>query len=147
MQIGPQVDDREAYLDAVLLNIYSGPGTGNVWIDDLDVAGYVAVATRTARPSQSAAVAASVQSPSRGRCAPIRLPPAPPPTPVMFAPRHTVKLDRSLLLVDDRPMLPRVIQHRGEPLEVLKKIGFNAVWLQRLPAPKCSKRPIAWVYG
>jgi hypothetical protein len=39
-------------------------------------------------------------------------------------------------LVDDRPMLPRIIQHRGEPLDVLKKTGFNAVWLQRLPAPE-----------
>ena len=32
-------------------------------------------------------------------------------------------------------MFPRVIQHRGEPLDVLKKMGFNAVWLQRLPTP------------
>ena len=52
------------------------------------------------------------------------------------APRRTVKLVGSVLLVDGRPMFPRVIQHRGEPLAVLKKIGFNAVWLQRLPAPE-----------
>ena len=67
---------------------------------------------------------------------PIRLPPLPPTTPTDAAPPHTVKLDSSLLLVDDRPWFPRVIQHRGEPLAVLKKIGFNAVWLPRLPAPE-----------
>ena len=30
-------------------------------------------------------------------------------------------------------MLPRIVQHRGEPLEALKRLGFNAVWLERLP--------------
>ena len=52
------------------------------------------------------------------------------------APRRSVKLVGSVLLVDGRPMFPRAIQHRGEPLAVLKKLGFNAVWLQRLPAPE-----------
>ena len=51
-------------------------------------------------------------------------------------PRHAVKLAESILTVDGRPMLPRVVQHCGEPLEVLKKIGFNAVWLRRLPSPE-----------
>ena len=51
-------------------------------------------------------------------------------------PKHTVRLSGSVLLVDGRPMFPRIIQHRGEPLAVLKKIGFNAVWLQRLPGPE-----------
>jgi len=129
LQLGPRVDDREAYLDAVLLNVYSGPGTSNVWIDDLEVAGHVAA-------QNGAVVAASAQTPLEAPLAPIRLPPVQPTIPVASAPPHTVKLDRSLLLVDGRPMLPRVIRHRGEPLEKLKKIGFNAVWLQRLPAPE-----------
>ena len=42
-QLGPNVDPREAYLDAVLLNVYSGSGTSDVWIDDLDVAGHVSL--------------------------------------------------------------------------------------------------------
>ena len=52
------------------------------------------------------------------------------------APRRSVKLVGSVLLVDGRPMFPRVIQHRGEPLGMLKKLGFNTVWLQRLPTPE-----------
>ena len=45
-----------------------------------------------------------------------------------------MKLAGSILLVDGRPMFPRVIQHRGEPLRLLKQLGFNAVWLPRPPA-------------
>ena len=65
MQLGPQVDDREAYLDAVLLNVYGGPGATNVWIDDLEVAGHVprsagsrAAAAEQLRPAGHGAVAA-----------------------------------------------------------------------------------------
>ena len=42
VQLGPQVDGREAYLDAVLLNVSGGPGVTNVWIDQVEVAGYAA---------------------------------------------------------------------------------------------------------
>ena len=48
-QLGPNVDGREAYVDAVLLNVYGGPGVTNVWIDDLDIAGYVSVSARHKR--------------------------------------------------------------------------------------------------
>ena len=40
-QVGPNLDGREAYVDAVLLKISGGQGVSNVWIDDLDIAGYV----------------------------------------------------------------------------------------------------------
>ena len=137
VQLGPQVDDREAYLDAVLLNVYTGPGVSNVWIDDLEVAGHVASPCAPPSAAQNnAVVAASGQSAVEGPLTPIRLPPIPPTDSTASAPPHTVRLHKSSLLVDDRPMYPRVIRHRGEPLEVLRKIGFNAVWLQRLPAPE-----------
>ncbi len=41
MQIGPNVDGREAFVDRVRINVYGGPGETNVWIDDLDIAGHV----------------------------------------------------------------------------------------------------------
>ena len=143
MQFGPQVDDREAYVDAVLLNVYGGPGVTNVWIDDLEVAGPRRLG---ARPAQSQPVCAAA---TRHRGAvplvPVRLPPVGRPAQRRICAnagrdrprRHArVRLDRSVLTVNDRPMFPRVIQHRGEPLATLKKLGFNAVWLQRLPAPE-----------
>ena len=51
-------------------------------------------------------------------------------------PRRVAKLVGSELRVNDRPTFPRVIQHRGESLSLLKQLGFNIVWLQRLPAPE-----------
>jgi hypothetical protein len=134
MQLGPQVDDREAFVDVLLLNVYGGPGTTSVRIDDLELVGYVA-----SQPGQSSAApdgtssAPLTSNAAVGRLVPVRLPPVDDAGP---APRHVVKLVGSVLLVDGRPMFPRIIQHRGEPLDVLKKTGFNAVWLQRLPAPE-----------
>ena len=41
-QLAMNVDDHEAYVSRVLLNIYGGPGVTNVWTDDLEVVGHVA---------------------------------------------------------------------------------------------------------
>jgi len=129
MQLGPQVDDREAYLDAVLLNVYGGPGTTNVWIDDLEIAGHATGENKSgARPADPAAWA------SRGI---VRLPSA--DGKKSSSAPHTVKLVGGVLLVDDRPMFPRAIQHSGEPLAVLKNLGFNAVWLRHLPTPELTE--------
>jgi hypothetical protein len=208
-QFGPQVDGREAYLDAVLLNVQGGAETINLWIDDLEVAGHAATAVMVMTPSKatpSDAISAEMDGPALsapirasealpgepaspaasggswmpkttpspasevGPLVPVRLPPihsagaaspagkvrSLPPTssavsatstsvpasgitvpPVAAAaPRRSVQLVGSVLLVDDRPMFPRAIQHCGEPLTVLKKMGFNAVWLRRAPAPE-----------
>ena len=129
MQLGPQVDDREAYLDAVLLNVYGGPGKTNVWIDDLEVAGHATVAKNKSelRPEEAAWA-------SRGI---VRLPSADAKS--SSGPRHSAKLVGGVLLVDDRPMFPRVIQHSGEPLATLKTLGFNTVWLRQLPTPELAE--------
>ena len=172
MQLGPQVDGREAYVDAVLLNVYGGPGTTNVWIDDLVVAGHVALGTGPSQENGSSPAATVPGAPEvtatsgTAPLAVVRLPAvqpadqASPPsrgqptwlhdasasgnirgtipsTPASdVAPRRVVKMAGSELRVNDRPTFPRVIQHRGEPLAFLKQTGFNAVWLQRLPAPE-----------
>ena len=174
MQHGPQVDDREAYLDALLLNVYGGPGVINVWIDDIEVAGHVAAAQPESngpllapqRPVASGIPKAAAEASEVGPLVPVRLPPVqdpqirpsragtatssvpeaatsanPPATgrsasPETVAPRRVVKLEESILQVDGRPIFPRAIQHRGEPLAVLKRLGFNTVWLQRLPTPE-----------
>lgn len=154
VQYGPQVDGREAYVDAVLLNVYGGPGVTSVWIDDLDVAGHVAAEPALSREGEPANPPTAI-APRDGTVAsplvPVRLPPVQPPAArqaadpsgqgmspvaVQAGRRHTVKLVGSELRIDNRPMFPRAVQHRGEPLAVLKNLGFNTVWLQRLPAPE-----------
>ena len=52
--------------------------------------------------------------------------------PVPEVPR--VRMQGSLLLVDDRHMLPRAIEYQGEPLPFLKELGFNTVWLPNPPS-------------
>lgn len=42
-QIGVDIDEREAYIDQILLNIYGGAGLTDVLIDDLEVVGLLAV--------------------------------------------------------------------------------------------------------
>jgi hypothetical protein len=131
-QIGPQVDDTEAYVDAVLLNVYGMPGATNVWIDDLEIAGYVTM--QRIPPTEAARQPVAMLPISSRQSLPmVSLPLV---QPVIAAPRHVVRLEEAVLQIDGRPMLPRAIQYRGEPLELLKKIGFNAVWMQRMPTPE-----------
>ncbi len=172
MELGPQVDDREAYVEAVLLNVYSGPAVTNLWIDDLEVEGHASTSVGGASASHSSPPGST--TPSAGPLVPVRLPPVDaeartvrPLPPVgngygvrgdvnsswaargndplrgpraadarLSPPRRNVRLVGSVLMVDGRPMFPRIIQHRGEPLAFLKQLGFNAIWLQRLPAPE-----------
>jgi hypothetical protein len=115
-QFGSDIDPREAFVDLVVLNAYSAPGAIEVWIDDLEIDGYIdlgdtsgpQVARRTASgpgaaPEAEAAAAANVQG--------------------------------SLLMIRSRPQMPRAIQHRGEPLEWLRSLGFNTVKLSASPSP------------
>jgi len=127
MQLGPQVDDREAYLDAIVLNIYGGQGVTNVWIDDLDIAGYVNL---TGAPAPQ-----MVAPQSRiGNLSPNNPPAASGfSAPAGAAKRFDIRLSLSVLKIDDRPFFARAIEHQGEPLALLRQLGFNAVWLKQLP--------------
>jgi len=129
-QLGPNVDPREAYVDQVLLNLYGGPGVTNVSIDDLEVAGYVAVDSAAPAPTRPATMA----SLPRADGSPSAVPAAAAPGVVGQSPRAAVHLSGSILMVEGRPTLVRAIQHQGEPLSVLRKLGFNAVWLPQLPS-------------
>ena len=131
-EYGPSVDPREAYVEQILLNVYGGPGVTNVWIDDLDIAGW-ATLPNTPDPAAPAAPGAGAWAspPSAPQAAAL----APESPASLEAPAvRRVRLNGSVLLVDDHPTLPRVIQHQGEPLELLRKLGFNAVWLAQHPS-------------
>jgi len=119
-QMGPGVDGREAYVDRVLLNVYGGPGTTTVWIDDLDIAGYVAAPPQTDTAALPTGPTAAV-----GPSAPVL------PDTVGISQRRRVELLGSVLTVEGRPMFPRAIRHQGEPLAFLAQLGFNAVWLDQ----------------
>jgi len=117
-ELGPQIEPGGAYLDRVLLNVYSGPGTTTVWIDDLDIGGYVEASHA---PGPTPLAKGSVPRPGWA------------PLGDNGSPGPRVRLVGSTLQVDGRPFFPRIIQHRGEPFSMLQQLGFNAVWLERPP--------------
>ena len=117
LEAGPEIDTREAYIDEILLNIYGGPGVTNVWIDDLDIAGYVA-----SGPIQAGTTAPIGRSVS---------------TPV--APPSKVRMVGSTLTVNNHAMFPRIVQHQGEPLSLIQSLGFNGIWLPTPPSPDLSE--------
>lgn len=130
-QIQTEVDVREAYVDHVLLNVYSGPGTTNVWIDDLAISGCVEPAGGAPR----AALGEPSFSPEAGLARPASLGSG--PSAVARGSEAggdgRVKLVGSVLLADGRPVFPRAVEHQGEPLSLVRQLGFNAIWLACQP--------------
>ncbi|REK11893.1 MAG: hypothetical protein DWQ37_12785 [Planctomycetota bacterium] len=117
-QFGPQVDPREAYIDLVLLNVYGGPGTTNLWVDDLEITGGVSPGSVSASNVAFASQATDPVSSSS------------PPASVM----PEVEL-RGRLSVGGEPFFPRIIEHRGESLAHLQSLGFNCVYTSAPPTP------------
>ncbi len=119
-RLGRDVDTREAYLDRVLLNIYAGEGRTEVWIDDLEISG--AVTTGDVQP------VAYLDHPTN-------LPNGGEP-PESAAGR--VRMRGPVMLVDNRPFLPRMIEYQGESLRFLKERGFNTLRLATPPTPQIA---------
>lgn len=123
-----EVDVREAYMDRLFLNVYGGAGLTQVWIDDLEIAGFV---------GQRAATPETASTAGRGE---IRTAPGgfgPPNGMGGKRPaRPKVELSGSVLLLDGRPFFPRMIEYRGESLQFLQALGFNTVRMAGPPTPE-----------
>jgi hypothetical protein len=119
-QFGSGLDPREAYIDLIVLNAYSGPGGIDLSIDDLEIAGYVNLDETSGAQAARRPTAAD---PRGGQSA---TQPATPPA--------GATVQGSLLLVRERPLMIRAIQHRGEPLEWLRSLGFNTIKLSSSPS-------------
>ncbi len=119
---GVTIDQREAYVDRVLLNVCGGPGTTDVWIDDLDISGFVGPQPGTADLQATQARLAEEAVARRDRTA------AEQPA------RRRVEMAGPVLVADQHPMFPRMVQYQGESLAFLKRLGFNAIWFGELPS-------------
>jgi hypothetical protein len=115
------LDAREAYIEALVLNVYGGEGRTELWIDDAQITGVHSLASTatTARPEPA----------EEGVAAGDRRPAAP----------RQARLEGTTLVVDGRPFFLRMIEHQGEPLSFLAQLGFNAVHLDRLPSPEVCR--------
>ncbi|MFT7631620.1 MAG: hypothetical protein ACI87E_002658 [Mariniblastus sp.] len=116
-KFGPQVDGREAYLDKVVLNLYTGPGEINVQIDDLKLNGIVA-ADAVAQRTESGR---NVIKDNNTRSASF--------TQDEGKHQSLVVREGTVLLVKKKPFFPRIIQHNGEPFDYLVALGFNTIEL------------------
>jgi hypothetical protein len=122
-QFGSHVDAREAYLDLLVLNAYGGIGETNLWVDDLEVAGYVS--TSVDAPQAGADVREQIRSVSLSAAEQEELPSGLADSPV--------RLQGSVLVAEGRPLLVRMIEHNGESFEWLKTLGFNTIKLHAPP--------------
>ena len=105
-----------AYVDAVVINAYSGAGTTALRIDELSVDGMVSPGAKAASPSGTGpADRDSRQRTSRA------------------GERGTfVGPQRKLAFPPDR--VTRILQHNGEPLSWVRSLGFDGVSCCRQPA-------------
>ncbi len=96
--LGPSIDLQDAFIDGVVLSVYSDPGTIKLKVDDLQVDGMVAPTSVAVRESISLD---GMRDPS------------------------TMSVQEQLRSLQET--VPRWILHQGESLDYLKSLGFNAI--------------------
>jgi hypothetical protein len=118
---GAALDIDKAYVDLIVLNLYTGPGACDVWIDDLRMGG--AVTAETASPD--AAATGSIEDAYAVRLVAQQ----------EGDPEATswVRFDGNIIELGGQPFFARAVLHNGEPLDFLKELGFNVVELRGPP--------------
>lgn len=121
-----EVDHREAYVAQIVLILPGGVGESVLEVDQLTVAGVVGE-----HPETSQSIGSPGGQDSSG--------------PLLQAANglggdrrpsiEPVEVRRrgDTITVTGRPFVPRVLEHRGEPFELVVRLGFNAVWLAQVP--------------
>lgn len=114
-EYGSTSDLGDPYVDAVVVNAYSGPGTGSLRLDELRVDGLIPIdgivtGSLSSRDARSAALlrrAAEDSGASRGK--------------------------GTRLSAFPLGKVTRILQHNGEPLSWVRSLGFDAVLLAGPP--------------
>ncbi|MEZ6070235.1 MAG: hypothetical protein R3C10_08140 [Pirellulales bacterium] len=119
------IDPGEAYIDQLLVDAYAGSGRISLALDDMRIAGAVAVRPPGRRTTPATTVAATLSSNDVASL----------PEPLAGTETRNVSAARvdhngTLLLPDGRTMFVRSIRYRGESLSFLGQLGFNAIELQ-----------------
>ncbi len=116
------VDPRGAWVESMVLEVSAGPDAVNLWIDDLDIAGFVSASQTRAGPRVHPAGALGTRTGSG------HLEAGEPGA------QRRVEMLGTTLVADGHPFFLRAIEYRGEPLQRLQALGFNAVWLDEVPS-------------
>lgn len=132
-QFGPEVDLDDAYVDAVVINAYTGPGLSTIRLDNLRIDGLVSVS-----PAASARMSAAGAEIAGRMTAGGSLGGGP----------GGDSFDRAALASSafqsafPPGRVTRVLEHNGEPLDYLKMLGFDAVLLSRPPTAELLREAV-----
>ena len=129
-QHGPNGSLAGGVITHLVLEIYSAPGHYDLAIDDLRVEGVVPATAPRGQPAASAASATSADADAESASAVRQAAFTEAVTAQAAAP--TAALTRGVLEVGGLPFFPRSLDHHGEPLETIARLGFNCV---RLSSP------------
>ena len=130
-QFGPHVTLQNAYVDQIILNVYTGPGTADIEIDDLKVNSIVSAEQTAQEVNIHGTIVKAMANPMRDE----NVQPAS-ATQVNEKQKSLVTRDGTVLLTQDKPFFTRLIQHNGETFEFLKSLGFNAIQLRSTATPQ-----------
>lgn len=131
-EYGANANLDDAFVDAIVINAYTGAGNSQVSIDNVSVDGIVAVtstaslfsnAQSSARLPMTSGAGASVTGATIGNSRDASALP----------PRVTIgaRADISISLPTNR--ITRILQHNGEPLDWIRTLGFDAVLIKQPP--------------
>ncbi|HTU91219.1 MAG TPA: hypothetical protein VMF69_14160 [Gemmataceae bacterium] len=115
-----EINAADAYVDQLVLNVYTGPGETRLWIDDLEAGPAFDV------PDASGAPPAAASSDRRDGGSAKEMTPA---RPAINHRPDEVRLEGGHLKVGNERLFMLGIRHTGTPLGVLRKLGLNTVWL------------------
>ncbi|HZU35537.1 MAG TPA: hypothetical protein VFA18_06510, partial [Gemmataceae bacterium] len=117
LELKRDINFTDAYIDRLILNVYGGPGDTELWIDDLEIGPVL-----DAKPAQPTSMPAGAAA---GTLVPQQRP---------AGTGASVKFQEALLVNGER-FFVRGIRHSGTPLDVLRRTGFNTVWLDYRTPP------------
>ncbi|MEM7782169.1 MAG: hypothetical protein AAF623_02370 [Planctomycetota bacterium] len=127
-KFGPEVTARDAFVDKVVLNLYTSPGELNVQIDDLIVTGTASAQLVAEYVEKRGIVREEIQSDPSNSIRPASF-----QDPVgAITERSHVAREGSVLVALGKPIFPVIVQHNGESLQYLKALGFNVIEMNRV---------------
>jgi hypothetical protein len=136
-QLKRSLNFKDAFVDALILNVYAGPGPTELWIDDLEAGPIVAGGPfQTAgRPGNRPVTGQPVTGQSvTGQ--PVKL-----TKPSNRGPQ-VVEFNGTQLLVGHKPFFFRAIRYSDTSLRALRDAGLNTVCLNYTSDPKLLKEAV-----
>ncbi len=102
-----KIRERDAYCDLLILDGFERiSGEAKLWIDSLAIGGFL--------PAE-----VDVETEKQNR--------------IELQFKQKVEVRGSTLTVDGKPLFLRAIKHHGESMAFVKRLGFNAVFMQQVP--------------